>query len=81
MVPTVWKVRRPGAVCAWLALVAEGPTPLPEDPQQEPTGQEGPPPRLDLIERVRREIAEGVYDTPEKWEKALDRLLEKLERQ
>jgi hypothetical protein len=35
--------------------------------------------RLDLIERVRHEIAAGVYDTPEKWELALDRLLEDLE--
>jgi hypothetical protein len=37
--------------------------------------------RWDLIERVRREIAEGVYDTPQKWEEALDRLLDKLERE
>jgi len=36
--------------------------------------------RLGLIERVRREIAEGVYDTPEKWEMALDLLLDDLER-
>jgi hypothetical protein len=35
--------------------------------------------RLDLIARVRREIAEGSYDTPEKWEAALDRLLERLD--
>jgi hypothetical protein len=34
--------------------------------------------RADLVERVRREIAAGTYDTPEKWEKALDRLLERL---
>jgi hypothetical protein len=33
-----------------------------------------------LVERVRREIAEGVYETPEKWEQALDRLLDDLER-
>ena len=36
--------------------------------------------RLDLIARVRREIAAGTYDTPEKWEVALDRLLERLDR-
>jgi hypothetical protein len=30
--------------------------------------------RADLVARVRREIAEGTYDTPEKWEAALDRL-------
>jgi hypothetical protein len=35
--------------------------------------------RLDLIARVRREIAEGTYDSPEKWEAALDRLLERLD--
>jgi hypothetical protein len=35
--------------------------------------------RLDLIARVRREIAEGTYDTPEKWEAALDRLLKRLD--
>ncbi len=35
--------------------------------------------RTDLVERVRREIAEGVYETPEKWQAALERLLERLE--
>jgi hypothetical protein len=30
--------------------------------------------RQDLVARVRREIAEGTYDTPEKWAAALDRL-------
>ena len=34
--------------------------------------------RKELVERVRREIAAGAYDTPEKWEAALDRLLERL---
>ena len=41
-----------------------------------------PPPdaplRQDLVERVRREIAAGTYDTPEKWQKALDRLFDQL---
>src|SRR5947209_6360741 len=37
--------------------------------------------RADLVARVRREIAAGTYDTPEKWEKALDRLLERLGRE
>lgn len=41
--------------------------------------REDRPIRADLVERVRREIAEGTYDTPEKWEKALDRLVERLE--
>ena len=35
--------------------------------------------RADLVARVRKEIAAGTYDTPEKWEAALSRLLEKLE--
>ena len=34
---------------------------------------------LDLIARVRKEIAEGTYDSPEKWETALDRLLDRLD--
>jgi len=35
--------------------------------------------RLDLVQRVRREIADGTYETPEKWDAALDRLLDRLE--
>ena len=31
--------------------------------------------RADLVERVRREIADGRYDTAEKWDAALDKLL------
>jgi negative regulator of flagellin synthesis FlgM len=36
--------------------------------------------RPDLVERVRQEIAAGTYDSPEKWEAALDRLLDRLQR-
>lgn len=36
--------------------------------------------RTDLVARVRREIADGTYDTPEKFDLALDRLLARLER-
>jgi hypothetical protein len=35
--------------------------------------------RADLVARVRKEIAAGTYDTPEKWEIALARLLQQLE--
>jgi hypothetical protein len=35
--------------------------------------------RTDLVERVRREIAEGTYETPEKLDIALERLLNRLE--
>jgi hypothetical protein len=34
--------------------------------------------RTDLVRRVRAEIAAGNYDTPEKWEVALERLLDRL---
>ena len=37
------------------------------------------PIRAELVERVRREIAEGTYDTPEKWDAALDKLSKRLE--
>jgi negative regulator of flagellin synthesis FlgM len=43
--------------------------PRPRDPQI----------RYELVERVRREIAAGTYDTPEKMDVALERLLERLE--
>jgi hypothetical protein len=36
--------------------------------------------RPELVERVRQEIAAGTYDSPEKWEAALDRLLDRLQR-
>ena len=35
--------------------------------------------RWDLVQRVRREIAEGTYDTAEKLEQALERLRRELE--
>jgi hypothetical protein len=44
-----------------------------------PTPPRGPEVRTELVERVRREIAAGVYDTPEKMAIALERLLERLE--
>lgn len=34
--------------------------------------------RTELVQRVRRTIADGTYDTPERWEAALDRLAECL---
>jgi hypothetical protein len=35
--------------------------------------------RMDMVERVRSEIAAGTYDSEEKWEAALDRLLDRLD--
>ncbi len=47
-------------------------------------GAAGTPPlrdeiRLDLVERVRRQIAAGTYDSPAKWEAAFGRLCESLQ--
>jgi hypothetical protein len=30
--------------------------------------------RADLVARVRQEIADGAYDTPERWDAALEKL-------
>jgi hypothetical protein len=49
----------------------------PPAPEEAPTAPERPL-RKELVERVRREIAAGTYDISEKWEAALDRLLDKL---
>jgi hypothetical protein len=34
--------------------------------------------RTELVARVRREIADGAYDTPERWDAALDRLAQAM---
>lgn len=44
-----------------------------------PAPQEEPEFRADLVARIRREIADGTYETPEKWEKALENLARRLE--
>jgi anti-sigma28 factor (negative regulator of flagellin synthesis) len=36
------------------------------------------PIRAELVARIRKEIADGIYDTDAKWHAALDRLLERL---
>ncbi len=35
--------------------------------------------RADLVARIRQEIAEGRYDTDEKWDAAVERLLARME--
>jgi hypothetical protein len=35
--------------------------------------------RWELVQRIRKEIAAGTYETPEKLEKAMERLLKRLE--
>jgi hypothetical protein len=39
-----------------------------------PSQERDAPLRWELVERVRRQIAAGVYDTPDKWEAALERM-------
>jgi Anti-sigma-28 factor, FlgM len=34
--------------------------------------------RADLVARIRQEIAEGRYDTADKWDVALDRLMARM---
>jgi len=47
-------------------------------PTKEEPARAEPAIRKDLVARVRREIQAGTYDTDEKWEAALDRLLDRM---
>lgn len=47
------------------------------EPAPDPEAPEGI--RRERVERARREIAAGVYDSEEKWQIALDRLADRLE--
>jgi hypothetical protein len=70
-----------------IATCLEGSTPpnrlagLFARPEEPPTNLPEPADdiRRDLVERVRREIAAGTYDTSDKWEAALERLADDLE--
>ena len=56
--------------------------PLPGDRRADAMSDEQAPEpeiRWELVERVRREIEAGVYETPEKWATALGRLVDQLE--
>ena len=57
-------------------------TPIPDNPRtNRPKGKKDAKPiRTDLVDRIRKEIAAGTYDTQERWEAALDGLLDRLER-
>ena len=75
-----------GTAAWWRGMAAppdpseRGP-PAPKKPRKKRRSADDPPIRTELVERVRREIAAGTYDTDEKWEAALDRLLDRLERE
>jgi hypothetical protein len=67
----------------WQALGAsptltEEATPTPDQPRKKIKSAK--PIRTELVARVKKEIAAGTYDTPEKWEAALDCLFDRLDR-
>ncbi len=49
--------------------------------EQDEASRQQRPIRHELVKRVRREIAAGTYETPEKWAAALDRLFRSLEQE
>ena len=53
-------------------------TPIEQPPKKRK--KDAKPIRMELVARIRKEIAAGTYDTEEKWEAALDRLLDRIER-
>lgn len=60
--------------------IPEEPEPAPERSGKHRKKEEEPKMRMELVQRVRREIADGIYDTDAKWEAALDRLLDRVYR-
>jgi len=56
---------------------AEAPAPIVEKPPRK--RKDAAPIRTELVERIKKEIAAGTYDTPEKWEAALECLLDRLD--
>jgi len=50
-----------------------------EQPRKRRRPSKSPPIRQELVDRIRREIAAGTYITQEKWEAALECLLDRLE--
>ena len=54
---------------------------MPNEPTPEPAKRRARRPRKirnDLVQRVRAEITAGTYDTPDKFQAALERLLERM---
>jgi hypothetical protein len=67
-----------GSTAWWQGLAAPPDTPPAEPPPAIKKRQPATPIRKELVERVRKEIAAGTYETQEKWEAALDCLLGQL---
>ena len=72
--------RRPTSrrIVRWQSPAAPRADRLKEGCRMDPQSTE-PEVREDLILRIRREIEDGVYDTPERFQAALDRLADRLE--
>lgn len=72
-----------GSAAWWQGLAAPPDTPpeaLPaETAPPKKKRKSARPIRKELVERVRKEIAAGTYDTQERWEAALDCLLGRLD--
>jgi hypothetical protein len=56
-----------------------GPVSLKRTSKDRPVAVDAPGVRTELVLKIRREIAAGVYETPEKLEAALERLAARLE--
>jgi hypothetical protein len=66
---------------AWwrgLANQPDAPPNVRKSPGKGNSPRDDPGIRKDLVAKVRKEIEAGTYDTEEKWDAALDRLLERL---
>ncbi|MBI2806575.1 MAG: hypothetical protein HYX68_16465 [Planctomycetes bacterium] len=68
-----------GTAAWWRGMAAEvnqddETTPAHEEPTKK--HEDARPMRTDLINRIRKEIAAGTYDSPERWEAALDSMLD-----
>jgi hypothetical protein len=68
-----------GSAAWWQGLAAPPDTPPAQAAPPKKKRKPATPIRKELVERVRKEIAAGTYETQEKWEAALDCLLGRLD--
>ncbi len=65
----------------WQGVVGTATEPCPGDHRKKSPKNELakiPGIRGELVARIRQEIAAGTYDTPEKWDQALEKLLARV---
>lgn len=75
--PRFYTGPRRGSRAWWKGTQGETP-PTPAEEPNSPSWKNDPEIRQDLVERIRKEIAAGNFDTPGKWEESLDRLLDRM---